>query len=87
MLHSKFEEYYKSLTEPSVASHFDFFESVSGLSEAAATAIWWSDLKVLEKNSDPVFEPLKERYVTDKNNWKLRQYWNDRKLVQEEEKT
>ncbi|KAI1300505.1 hypothetical protein EDD11_006180 [Mortierella claussenii] len=83
----KFEEYYKSLTEPSVASHFDFFESVSDLSESAATAIWWNGLKVLKKNSDPVFEPLKERYVADKNNGKSRQYWSDRKLAREEEKT
>ncbi|GJJ71750.1 hypothetical protein EMPS_04107 [Entomortierella parvispora] len=58
MFHGKFKEYYNSLTEPSVASHFDFFESC-----------------------------LKKRYVTDKNNGKLKQYWNDRKLVQEEEKT
>ncbi|KAI1285853.1 hypothetical protein EDD11_000709, partial [Mortierella claussenii] len=36
---------------------------------------------------DSVFEPLLERYLVDKNNGKLRQYWNDRKLVQEEEKT
>ncbi|KAF9313219.1 hypothetical protein BG003_005481 [Podila horticola] len=91
MVHHKFEEFLERHPDLSVVCHFDFFDSAPGLSEADACNVWLSCLTALAKDSGPTtkasFVLLKERYLTDKKNGKMKQYWERRKLKQELEKS
>ncbi|KAF9080464.1 hypothetical protein BGX27_005452, partial [Mortierella sp. AM989] len=71
-------------------SHFAFFSSVPALSESEACSIWIRGLTQLAE-SDPktesLVESLKRKYNSDKKSGAIKQFWDNRKLEQEVEKS
>lgn len=91
MVHYKFKELLEHNPDLSVICHFDFFDSVPNLSKADACNVWLSSLTELAMNSDTArmasLALLKERYLADKKNGTLKQYWDRRRLEQEAKKS
>jgi hypothetical protein len=91
MVHHKFKAFLERHPDISAISHFDFFDSALDLPESAACHIWLSCLGALAEDADPATKAsvslLKEMYFKDKKTGTLRQYWNQRELEQEAEKS
>ncbi|KAF9079049.1 hypothetical protein BGX29_004533, partial [Mortierella sp. GBA35] len=91
MVHRKLEMYLAQHADLLSSSHFDFFNSVPELSEVNACSIWIGGLTDMARDSDPKTRAslmlLKERYFADKGNGTMKQFWSDRKLEQEAERS
>ncbi|KAF8905178.1 hypothetical protein BGZ58_006407, partial [Dissophora ornata] len=91
MVHHKFQKFLIQQPDLSGCSHFDFFDGAPELSEADACNIWLSCLTALAKDSDATTGAslilLKERYYADRKNGALKQYWSNRRVEQEAERS
>ncbi|KAG0342441.1 hypothetical protein BG005_002708, partial [Podila minutissima] len=91
MVHHKLKDYLAQHHDLLSADHFGFFESAPELSEVNACSIWIAGLTEMAQDSNATrgasLELLKKRYVSDKKNGALKQYWSDRELEREEERS
>lgn len=91
MVHHKLEVYLAQYADLLSSSHFDFFRGVPGISEENACSIWMGGLTDMVRDSDletgASLMLLKERYFADKKNGTMKQFWCNRKLDQEAERS
>ncbi|KAF9083086.1 hypothetical protein BGX27_004268, partial [Mortierella sp. AM989] len=91
MVHYKLKKYLEQHTDLAACGHFDFFNRFPELLESKACSIWFTGLSQFGEGSDSntkiLVESLKQNYISDKKNGAMKQYWDNRKLEQEIEKS